>query len=130
MKSFKQFINESEALSLNYGNSSVHFSKQAAVNRAKKLHASGHKNVTIEVKHHPSIGTIHIVDHEGKGKINEMGAGGAGGGGAVAAGPTNVVSGGAIAGTGGKGGEPGVDLRKKRKRHDPRMMGMGKRKDF
>lgn len=31
------------------------------------------------------------------------------------AGPTNVVGGGAIAGTGGKGGEPGVDLRKKRK---------------
>ena len=52
------------------------------------------------------------------------------GAGAVAAGPTNVVSGGAIAGTGGKGGEPGVDLRKKRKRHDPRMMGIGKRKDF
>ena len=52
------------------------------------------------------------------------------GAGAVAAGPTNVVSGGAIAGTGGKGGEPGVYL-KKRKRHDPRLpMGMGKRKDF
>ena len=51
------------------------------------------------------------------------------GAGAVAAGPTNVVSGGAIAGTGGKGGEPGVYLKKK-KRHDPRMMGMGKRKDF
>ena len=126
MKSFKQFINESEALSLDYGNSSVHFSKQAAVNRAKKLHASGHKNVTIEVKHHPSIGTIHIVDHEGKENIKEDGMGA----GAVAAGPTNVVSGGAIAGTGGKGGEPGVDLRKKRKRHDPRMMGIGKRKDF
>jgi hypothetical protein len=28
--------------------------------------------------------------------------------GAVSAGPTNVVSGGAIAGSGGKGGEPGV----------------------
>ena len=42
------------------------------------------------------------------------------GAGAVAAGPTNVVGGGAIAGTGGKGGEPGVDLRKKRK-HNPRL---------
>ena len=62
--------------------------------------------------------------------IDEMGAGGAGGGGAVASGPTNVVGSGAIAGTGGKGGEPGVELRKKRKRHDPRMMGIGKRKDF
>lgn len=35
--------------------------------------------------------------------------------GAVAsAGPTNVVSSGAIAGTGGKGGEPGVYLKKKK----------------
>ena len=30
-------------------------------------------------------------------------------------GPTNVVSTGAIAGTGEKGGEPGVDLKKRRK---------------
>ena len=53
------------------------------------------------------------------------------GAGAVSAGPTNVVGAGAIAGTGGKGGEPGVDLRKKKKVADPRMpMGMGKRKDF
>ena len=36
------------------------------------------------------------------------------GAGAVSAGPTNVVSGGAIAGTGGKGGEPGVYLKKKK----------------
>jgi hypothetical protein len=34
---------------------------------------------------------------------------------AASAGPTNVVSGGAIAGTGEKGGEPGVYLKKKRK---------------
>jgi hypothetical protein len=32
---------------------------------------------------------------------------------AVAAGPTNVVGSGAIAGTGGKGGEPGVSRKKK-----------------
>ena len=52
------------------------------------------------------------------------------GAGAVSAGPTNVVSGGAIAGTGGKGGEPGVEMRKK-KRHNPILpMGIGKRKDF
>jgi len=49
------------------------------------------------------------------------------GGGAVSAGPTNVVGGGAIAGSGGKGGEPGVDLRKK-KAHNPVMMGMAHRK--
>lgn len=36
------------------------------------------------------------------------------GGGAVAAAPTNAVGGGAIAGSGGKGGEPGVNLKKKK----------------
>jgi hypothetical protein len=36
------------------------------------------------------------------------------GGGAMSAGPTNVVGGGAIAGTGGKGGEPGVNPKKKK----------------
>lgn len=49
-------------------------------------------------------------------------------GGAVAGGPTNVVGGGAIAGTGDKGGEPGVDLRKKKKAHNPVMIGMTYRK--
>jgi hypothetical protein len=53
--------------------------------------------------------------------INEDGMGG----GAVAAGPTNVVGGGAIAGSGGKGGEPGVDLKKKKR--NP-IMGYVKRK--
>jgi hypothetical protein len=58
--------------------------------------------------------------------INEDGMGG----GAIAAGPTNVVGGGAIAGSGGKGGEPGVDLRKRKKKHNPILMPVGKRKDF
>jgi len=60
--------------------------------------------------------------------INEDGMGG----GAIAVGPTNVVGGGAIAGSGGKGGEPGVDLRKRSKKNsDPRMpMGIVKRKDY
>lgn len=44
-------------------------------------------------------------------KEDGMGAGAAGG----VAGPTNVVGGGAIAGTGGKGGEPGVNLKKQNK---------------
>ena len=48
------------------------------------------------------------------------------GAGAVSAGPTNVVSTGAIAGSGGKGGEPGVYLNKK-KTTSPVMMGMGHR---
>lgn len=41
-------------------------------------------------------------------------------GGAMSAGPTNVVSSGAIAGTGGKGGEPGVHLPRRKK--SPVMM--------
>jgi hypothetical protein len=45
------------------------------------------------------------------------------GAGAVSAGPTNVVSGGAIAGSGGKGGEPGVS-----KKRNPVMKPMGRRK--
>ena len=43
-------------------------------------------------------------------------------GGAVSAGPTNVVGGGAIAGTGGKGGEPGVSKKK-----NPVIKPMGRR---
>jgi len=58
--------------------------------------------------------------------LDEMGAGGVGGGAAGSPGPTNVVGGGAIAGTGGKGGEPGVDMRKRRK-HNPIMMKLGRR---
>lgn len=46
--------------------------------------------------------------------------------GVAAAGPTNVVGGGAVAGTGGAGGEPGVHMPRKKK--DPVMMNMGKRK--
>ena len=58
--------------------------------------------------------------------INEDGMGG----GAIAAGPTNVVGSGAIAGSGGKGGEPGVYLRKSKKKYNPILMPVGKRKDF
>jgi hypothetical protein len=47
------------------------------------------------------------------------------GGGAVAAAPTNVVGGGSIAGSGGKGGEPGVNLKKKK---TPVMMPVVSRK--
>ena len=36
-------------------------------------------------------------------------------GGAVASGPGNAISTGAIAGSGGKGGEPGVNLKKKKR---------------
>ena len=43
----------------------------------------------------------------------------------ASAGPTNVVSSGSIAGTGGKGGEPGVYLKKKK---SPIVLPMGRRK--
>ena len=51
-----------------------------------------------------------------------------GGAAGLSAGPSNVVGTGAIAGTGGKGGEPGVDMRKRKKHYNPIMMSMGKRK--
>ena len=41
-------------------------------------------------------------------------------------GPTNVVGGGAIAGTGGKGGEPGVHMPRKKK--SPIMMTLARRR--
>ena len=44
------------------------------------------------------------------------------GAGAVSAGPTNAVSSGSIAGSGGKGGEPGVS-----KKRNPVMKPMGRR---
>ena len=53
--------------------------------------------------------------------INEDGAA------AVAAGPTNVVGGGAIAGTGGRGGEPGVQMPRKKK--SPIMMTLARRRN-
>jgi hypothetical protein len=56
--------------------------------------------------------------------INEDGMGG----GAIAAGPTNVVGSGAIAGSGGKGGEPGVDM--KRRRKSPVMGSIRRRKQI
>jgi hypothetical protein len=49
------------------------------------------------------------------------------GAGAVSAGPTNTVGSGAIAGSGGKGGEPGVYLPRKKKKHDPVMMTIGRK---
>ena len=48
-------------------------------------------------------------------------------GGAIATGPTNVTSG--VAGTGGSAGEPGVYLNKKKKAHNPIILGMGRRKN-
>lgn len=54
--------------------------------------------------------------------INEDGAMAGGGD----PGPTNIISGGNIAGSGGKGGEPGVDMNKRKK--SPVMMNIGRRK--
>jgi len=47
------------------------------------------------------------------------------GGGAMSAGPTNTVGSGAIAGTGGAGGEPGVNPKKKK---GPVLITMARRK--
>jgi hypothetical protein len=47
---------------------------------------------------------------------------------AAVAGPANAVGSGAIAGTGGKGGEPGVNLKKKKNPpYDYRVMGLTSR---
>ena len=58
--------------------------------------------------------------------VNELKEDGMGGGAIASAGPTNVVGSGAIAGSGGKGGEPGVHIKKKR--NSPIILSMGKRK--
>ena len=46
-------------------------------------------------------------------------------GSAVSAGPTNAVSSGAIAGSGGAGGEPGVHMKKKK---TPVILSIGRRR--
>jgi hypothetical protein len=103
MKSFRQIVSESDALSLEK-NHSLHFSKKSAMNKAQKLHSAGHKNIKLDV--HPN--GLYVLHHGEKENIKEDGMGA----GAVSAGPTNIVSGGAIAGTGGKGGEPGVSRKR------------------
>jgi len=104
---------ETEALSLDYGNASIHHSKEAALSKATKLHKAGYVGITLKV--HPN--GLHVVDHKGKKEIKEDGMAGA-----VSAGPTNAVSSGAIAGSGGKGGEPGVS-----KKRNPVMKPMARR---
>lgn len=76
-------------------------------------------------------GTLTMDDYNFIAKLKEeyvaedgMGGGALGGGG-----PTNVVGSGAIAGTGGKGGEPGVELRKKKRfKPNPVILPMGHRR--
>ena len=61
--------------------------------------------------------------------MSEDGGAGGAGAGAVSAGPTNTVGSGNIAGAGqppgSKSGEPGVDMKKRKK--SPIMLGMGRR---
>jgi hypothetical protein len=114
MKTFKQFREEVE--SLDTSNHSMHFSRNAALNHAKKLHVAGFKGIEYHIKSSPSVGDLHIITHKGKGQIKEDGM--------AVAGPTNVV--GKIAGTGGLGGEPGVKL--PRKKPNPIIIPMGRRK--
>jgi hypothetical protein len=110
---------ETEALSLDYGNASIHHSKEAALAKATRLHKAGYVGITI--KGHTN--GLHVVDHKGKKEIKEdgMGGGAIGGGG-----PTNTVS--AVAGSGSPNlpadqKEPGVS-----KKRNPVMMGIERRK--
>lgn len=124
MKNFRQYITELSPKTL-----SSYEKKATAQSREMKKHTKGEYGGIVK----------RMLDRRQKGlsmvknkKILEDGMGG----GAVSAGPTNVVGSGAIAGAGqppgSKSGEPGVDLRKRKKKvHDPRLpMGIGKRKDF
>jgi hypothetical protein len=74
-------------------------------------------------------GTLTMDDYNFIAKLKEeyVKEDGIGAGAVSAPGPTNTVGSGAIAGTGGAGGEPGVDLNKKKKAHNPIIIGMGHR---
>jgi hypothetical protein len=67
-------------------------------------------------------GVLTMDDYDAIAQLKED----AGAGAVASAGPTNVVGGGAIAGSGGKGGEPGVP--KNRTKRNPVMMGIATRK--
>lgn len=67
---------------------------------------------------------LHHLNKLHQGKLQEDGVGGGAMGGSP--GPTNVVGSGAIAGTGGAGGEPGVHMKKKKA--SPVIMKLVKRK--
>jgi hypothetical protein len=113
MKTFKSYLEESEK---QYTHQVVHIKTGDVVGKYTSL-KSAHRAAD---KKDSAYGAVsHIVKPIA---MKEDGI--------AAAGPTNAVGGGAIAGTGGKGGEPGVYLPRKKKKHDPRMMTMGKRKDF
>jgi hypothetical protein len=78
---------------------------------SKKNHISGKKLHDDFENKHGQIPDDWIKRNSKYVKEDGVGAGTAGG----IAGPTNIVGGGAIAGTGGKGGEPGVNLKNKNK---------------
>ena len=118
MKSFRQFVNESkipsptvDALKLIKKNKN----HPEHIRKVAHLHISAINDKEPDSLKHAKafINQVNNLKEDGMG------------GGAVAAGPTNVVGSGAIAGSGGKGGEPGVDLRKKKR--NP-VMGYVKRK--
>jgi hypothetical protein len=56
---------ETEALSLDYGNASIHHSKEAALSKATKLHKAGYVGITLKV--HPN--GLHVVDHEQNNRV-------------------------------------------------------------
>jgi hypothetical protein len=111
MKSFKQFVSETK---LNPSNPHEDYKE-----KSKALH---------QLSLNKDVDQAHVtqrkldLDKEYSKLKEDGGAAGMGG----SSGPTNNVSGGAVAGTGGKGGEPGVYLNKKKK--SPILLPIGKRK--
>ncbi|NBP03765.1 MAG: hypothetical protein EBU90_27435 [Proteobacteria bacterium] len=119
MKTFIEFINEAEIL--DEKNKPTQPEKWARAKAAAKskfaVYPSAYANAWASKKYKSMGGGWRSTSEEA---VQEDGA-------AAVAGPANVVGSGAIAGTGGKGGEPGVHPRKK-KRYNPIMVPMGSRK--
>ena len=126
MKTFKQFLDESGRCWTGYKpvKGKKAYSKDSCVKEeeiAEKV-----KQPTGDLKSACWKGYTAVGTKEKNGRsvpncvpVSEDGAMGG------SAGPTNAVGGGAIAGTGGRGGEPGVYLKKKK---SPVIMGMARRK--
>jgi hypothetical protein len=124
MKKFKQYLDEKGRCWTGYkpvpGKKA--FSKDSCVKESKLNPADPHKDYAAKSKVLQDLSRNKDVDQKAvqqrrldldkeHSRLKEDGS----------AGPTNVVGGGAIAGTGGKGGEPGVYLKKK-KDNTPIMM--------
>ena len=111
MKTFKQYINETK--NNVFGSAVVDLAKK--LQDSPKMYHS--QSDYMKKEYWPNRKR---KEQQSKQKIKEDGAAAVG-----SAGPTNAVSSGAIAGTGGAGGEPGVSMKKKK---TPIVMPMSTRK--